>query len=420
MPIYIYKAIDKQGRETSGSIEGDSPAQVATNLSSKGYHPTSIVESKKGSKKTETAREKKGLQTEIKIPFLSGRVKQRDITLFTRQMSILLDAGMPTVRSLNILKQQAKAGRFQDILASLAEEVEGGKSLSEAMAGYPKVFPPLYINMIKAGEASGSVGVVLARLADFSEKAQQLISKVKSALTYPLLVILVAIGILGFLITFVVPKFLSIFEDVGASLPAMTQLLVTVSTFARERWYVGLAVIVGLIILFKLLGKISFFRLNIDRLKLRLPIFGSLLRKIAIARFSRTLGTLISSAVPILQALSIVRDTVANEVIKRAIIKVYDSVKEGESIAKPLEVSGVFPLFVVNMIDVGEETGSLDNMLAKVADAYDDDIDTTVNTLTSLLEPLLIVGMGLIVGFIVIAMFMPLIGLMSALGGGGM
>jgi type IV pilus assembly protein PilC len=295
--------------------------------------------------------------------------------------------------------------------------VTTGGSLSEALTKYPKVFSPLYINMVKAGEAGGVLEIVLERLSTFMEKNLELGRKIKAALTYPALVVLFAGGVLLFLTVYLIPQFMGIFEtlDVG-KLPTITAVTMSISNFFQNQWYIGIGALIGLFVFYKALLKNEKAKYLIDKGKLRLPIAGDLLRKIEVTRFSRTLGTLISSGVPILQALRITEGVVNNKVISDAIGKVHNSIREGESIASPLKASGVFPLMVVNMVDVGEETGSLDEMFVKVADIYDSEVDTTVDSLTSIIEPVLIITMGLIVGFIVVSMFLPLIKLMTSIG----
>jgi type IV pilus assembly protein PilC len=419
MPVFAYKAMDAKGKEVKNIIEADNTAQAINKLRDKGLFPTNVVEhkGKKTGKVAPVPGSKPGMSMTITIPFLAGKVKPKQLTLFTRQLATLIDAGLPLVRSLTVLRDQSKPGPLKNTLNGLAQDVESGSTFSEALAKYPKVFTKLYINMVKAGEVGGVMDVVLARLAEFSEKSEKLASKIKAALVYPSCVMFFATGVLVFLITFIVPKFMTIFKEVDAALPPMTQMLLFASNFMKNYWYIGIGGIVGFVVVFKTMSKIPFCKFYLDFAKLQMPVFGQLLRKVGVARFARTLGTLLASGVPILQALLIVRDTSGNEIIAKAVGNVHDSIREGESIAKPLERSKAFPLFVVNMIDVGEETGSLDQMLNKIADAYDDDVDTTVGALTSLLEPLMIVGMGLIVGFIVISMFLPLISLMGKLGG---
>jgi type IV pilus assembly protein PilC len=296
--------------------------------------------------------------------------------------------------------------------------VEGGSTFSEALAHHPKIFNRLYVNMVRAGEAGGVLDVTLTRLADFQEKAQKIKNKVISAMVYPVVVICVAVAILSFLMVVIVPRFKEIFTDLleGKELPALTQLVLAVSNLMKERILIVLPVLIGIVVLIKLVGKTTKGRYLLDAFKLNAPVFGPLIRKVGISRFTRTLGTLIASGVPILQALNIVRETSGNAVIAKAVGQVHDSVKEGESIVQPLEASKVFPPMVVSMIEVGEETGALPDMLMKIADVYDDEVDNAVAALTSLLEPIMIVFLALIVGTIVIALFLPLISIIGTLG----
>ncbi len=420
MAIFTYKALNKKGKQIKGNVEADSNTQALEKLRETGLLPTYVAEDKKGKKRrgAQSAGGGGGLQMEIKIPFLTGGVKVKDLTVFTRQLATLIEAGLPLVRSLNILRDQAKPGGLKTSAAKLATEVEGGSTFSDALGRQPKIFSKLFVNMVKAGEVGGMLEVVLKRLAEFAEKAQRLAQQIKSAMYYPIAVMSFAVAVLFFLITFIVPKFMEIFKDVGSDLPPLTLGLMKVSDFLQNQWLIGIAGVVAIVVFFKILAKNKKARYLLDAIKLKIPVFGMLAQKVSIAQFSRTLGTLIASGVPILQALSITRDTAGNEIIARAISKVHDSIREGESIAGPLGESKAFPLMVGNMVDVGEETGNLDQMLVKIADTYDEEVDAAVSGLTSLIEPLLIVGMGLMVGTIVIAMFLPLITLITALGGG--
>ena len=342
------------------------------------------------------------------LSFLKGRVKAKQLVIFTRELATLLSAGLPLLKSLSTLHDQLGPGPLKETVASVSLDVERGDSFSEALSKQPKVFPKLFVNMVKAGEAGGVLEGILKRLVDFLEKQQRLYGKVKSALMYPVFVLTMAVLILILLLTFVIPTFTTMFSELGEALPLPTRALIAISSAFRYRWYAIILVIVGLVLLYRMLARNPATKARIDRLKFQLPLFGPLIQKIVIARFSRTMGTLLASGVPILTALEIVKDATGNEVIANAIGKVHSSVKEGESVARPLEESGVFPSMVVKMVNVGEETGELDSMLIKVADTYEEEIDETVSGLTSLMEPVLIVVLGLIVGFIVIAMFLPL------------
>ncbi len=354
------------------------------------------------------------------------KAKPADITLFTRQLATLLDAGLPLVRSIRILQdQQSDGSQLKIVLRDVASSVEGGKTFSDSLSKYPNVFDGLFVNMVRAGEAGGVLETILNRLADFSEKSEKLKKKVKSAMTYPAVVLSIAGIVVVFLLTFVVPRFQSMFSQQGKELPVITQTLIDISNAMKGFvmfenpiiTIVGVGVIIGAIAGIKFLLKTKGGKYTIDSFKINAPIFGELVKKVIVARFTRTLGTLIASGVPILQALDIVGDAVGNAVVAKAIDNVHASIKEGESIVAPLRESGIFDPMVVGMIDVGEETGTLSEMMIRVADTYDDDVDTAVDGLTSLLEPLLIVFLALIVGTIVIAMFLPLLSLMKGMGG---
>lgn len=342
---------------------------------------------------------------------LRKKVSTKSLVLFTRQLATLIAAGLPLVKSLRTLQDQLESGTFKGVIKSIADEVESGANFSEALAHFPKVFPDFYINMIKAGELGGMLEDILKRLSEFLDKTQKLKDRVKSALMYPMFVMIVAVLILIMLMVFVIPTFTSMFSEVGGSLPVPTRILIVISEITRRIWFLIPLLPVALIAIYKAIIKNPNRRFIIDKMKLRIPIVGNLIQQIAVARFSRTLGTLLSSGVPILAALQTVRDTIGNEFIARAVIQVRDSIKEGESVSGPMEASKAFPPLVTKMVSIGEETGDLAKMLIQIADNYEDEVDVAVSGLTSLLEPLLIVFMGLIVGFIVVSMFMPLFSL---------
>jgi type IV pilus assembly protein PilC len=358
------------------------------------------------------------MSMEIKMPRLfRARVKPKQLMVFTRQLATLVDAGLPLLRGLRILLKQEKHPALREALNGMGEAVEGGGTFSESLGQYPKIFDPLFISMVRAGEAGGVLEVVLDRLAEFMEKAEKIKNKVKSAMVYPVVVLVAALGILIFLLTSVIPKFEAIFNDLleGQALPMLTQFVIGISNFVKTRGLMVLGVIIVLVVANKMFGKTGAGRLMRDRLRLKMPLFGPMFTKAAIARLTRTLGTLMSSGVPVLQALNIVRDTAGNEVIAQALQKVHDAVKEGDTMATPFESSGVFPGMVVSMVDVGEETGALPEMLVKIADNYDDEVDTAVEGLTSVLEPIMIIVLALIIGVIVIAMFVPLISIIGSM-----
>ncbi|MDX9702112.1 MAG: type II secretion system inner membrane protein GspF [Candidatus Auribacterota bacterium] len=419
MQKFKYVAMTNQGKEVTGLIEAENTTIAIGQLREKGLFPTSIAPDKGGKsanspRSKNSGKKKSMLNMEIKL-FTSGRVKTSLLALFTRQLATLIDAGLPLLRSINVLREQQSQGTLKNTLEDVAMSVEGGSSFSEALGKFPKIFTPLYVNMIKAGEAGGVLEVVLNRLAEFAEKSEKLKKRIKSAMVYPAFVIGVAAAVLSFLVTFIVPKFAEMFYDLKLELPWMTSFLITVSDLFKKQWYIPLIAIAALIVVLKLIRKSKKGKYLIDKLLLNFPLIGMLIRKVAIARFTRTLGTLITSGVPILQSLMIVKDTSGNEVVSRAVEKVHDSIREGESIVEPLKSSTVFPPMVISMIEVGEETGALAEMLIKIADNYDEDVDAAVEGLTSLLEPFLIVFLAVVVGFIVIAMFMPLISLLQQL-----
>jgi type IV pilus assembly protein PilC len=420
--------MDSKGAETEGVIDAESQSQAIASIRSKGYFPTKVVDmTASGQKKQVVAavggggkQEKgKGFQMQLKLPRLGAkRVKAKQLMVFTRQFATLIDAGLPLLRGLRILLKQEKHPALREALNGMGESVEGGSTFSEALAQYPKIFDKLFVNMVKAGEAGGVLEVVLNRLAEFMEKAERIKNKVKGAMVYPIVVLVAAVGILIFMLLTVIPKFEDIFKDLleGQALPPLTRMVIVISNLVKNQGLYLLAVIIVIVVFVRLWRKTDSGRYNLDKLKLRMPLFGPLFTKTAVARFTRTLGTLLSSGVPVLQALAIVRDTAGNEVISRAIQQVHDSVKEGDTMAMPLEASGVFPGMVVSMVDVGEETGALPEMLMRIADNYDDEVDSTVEGLTSVIEPIMIIGLAGIVGTIVIAMFMPLISIITRLG----
>lgn len=412
MPVYRFEAMNAQGQSIKNEIEAVSEEEAIEKIRAQKLFPTSIKQraDRRGTTATGAARKRK---TTLTI----GGVSSKQLTTFTRQLSTLQDAGLPIVRSLRILEGQLKPGVLKNTLYTVGDDVEGGMTLSEALQKHPKAFDKLYVNMVRAGEIGGVLDAILQRLADFREKAQRLKKQIIGAMIYPVAVITVAGGILAGILTFIVPKFKQMFDELDVELPAMTQMLMAFSDFMKHRWYWGLAGIAGIIVFVKVLGATSGGRYIIDKIKLKIPVFGSIISKSVIARFTRTLGTLVASGVPILEALNITKETAGNMVVSRALGHVHDSIREGESIAEPLSQSKICDDMVVNMIDVGEETGDLDKMLLKIADQYDDDVDTAVAGMTSLIEPIMIIFLGGAVGFIVIALFMPLISLMNSMGG---
>jgi type IV pilus assembly protein PilC len=426
MPRYTYVALDARGQESTGLVDANSTNEAIGELRRAGYFPTHVYEegattavaTKAARQKTSKAprAERKARGKNI-VLFQKKTVKPKVMMIFTRQLSTLIDAGLPLLRGLNVLAKQERDAVLKTTINKLADSVQGGSTFSEGLAQHPRLFNDLYVNMVKAGELGGVLEVVLTRLAEFQEKAQKIKNKVVAAMVYPLIVLVLAVGIMTFLLVFIVPKFEAIFHDMlgDKPLPAITLFVISVSNFVQNNWGILLGVAVGLIVAYKLVARSRAGQVFLDRVKLRAPLFGDLIRKTSISRFSRTLGTLVTSGVPILQALNITRETAGNSVIARAISQVHDSVKEGESIVMPLEASGVFPPMVISMIDVGEETGQLPEMLLKIAEVYDDEVDNSVAALTSMLEPIMIVFLALVVGTIVIALFMPLISIISGL-----
>jgi type IV pilus assembly protein PilC len=419
MPRFRFTAMDGSGAETDDMIEAESRSQAVQMIRSKGLFPTRIVEADAQRRKGGASGAKAGgklANRQLRLPrMFGGRVKPKQLMTFTRQLATLIEAGLPLLRGLRILLKQEKKPALREALAGMGEAVEGGSTFSEALAQYPRIFDNLFVNMVRAGEAGGVLEQVLVRLAEFMEKAERIKNKVKSAMVYPIVVLIAAMCILTFLMIFIIPKFNDIFKDLlgGKALPPLTQFVIAVSNLFAHRWYLIIGTIVGLFVALRLIRRTEWGGATLDRLKLRMPLFGTLFRKSAIARFSRTLGTLMGAGVPVLQALNIVRDTSGNRVVATAIQRVHDSVKEGDSMAMPMEASGVFPDMVVSMVDVGEETGALPEMLVRVAANYDDDVDTTVEGLTSVIEPIMIILLALIIGTIVIAMFVPLISIIS-------
>jgi len=426
MPKYSYVALDARGSETSGEIDAENQNTALVKIREKGLFPTSVSEATASTmstgKKSKSSRSKSsggsaGLKKEIAMPVLFSRVKTKELMVFTRQLATLVDAGLPLVRSLQVLEKQEKNPGLKKALGEMADSIQSGSTFAEALAQHPKIYNKLYVNMAKAGEVGGVLDTVLIRLAEFMEKAQKIKNKVVSAMVYPMVVLFMALGILTFLMIVIIPKFKQIFEELleGQALPGLTQFVMNSSELMTTKLPFLIIIIVGLVVLFKLAAKTKAGLYVVDRLKLGMPVFGNLVRKTVVGRFTRTLGTLMSSGVPVLQALNIVRDTSGNEVVARAVIRIHDAVKEGENMAPPIEASGVFPPMVVSMVQVGEETGELPEMLMKIADSYDDEVDNAVASLTSVIEPLLIVFLAVVVGTIVIALFLPLISIIGNL-----
>ena len=414
MPVYEYEAMNAEGKAIVDQVEARSQDEAITKIRQLNLFPTRVTERKAVA---EVAGRPGVPRRMRKKAFVIGGVGSKQLSTFTRQLSTLTDAGIPVVQALNILEHQMRPSALKNVVGSVADEVEGGASLSEAMTKFPKAFDDLYCNMVKAGETGGMLDVVLQRLADFREKAARLKRKVVGALIYPVAVLTIASLIIAGLIRYIIPSFIKMFEELDVALPAPTRLLLAITDFFTSYWYVALAAPFALFVLFKVIVSTQIGRVAMDWLKFHVPLFGNIMSKAAIARFTRTFGTLIASGVPILEALNISRDTAGNKVLANAIQNVHDSVREGDPIAAPLGQSHVCDDMVVNMIDVGEETGNLDAMLLKIADTYDMEVDIAVEGLTRLMEPILVVMLGVIVGFIVISLFLPLISIMNSLAG---
>src|SRR6266704_1132963 len=425
MPRFNYVALDARGQEATGLVEAASTNAAITQLRQAGYFPTSVIEEaiigadgqearRRAAKMARTTkpRAKKGIAL-----FERKKVRSKVLMIFTRQLATLIDSGLPLLRSLNVLAKQERDKLMKKTIIKVADSVQSGSTFSDALALHPRVFNDLYVNMVKAGEVGGVLELVLTRLSEFQEKAAKIKNKVIAAMVYPGIVMTMAVGIMTFLMIFIVPRFEAIFHDIlgDKPLPPVTRFVIGVSGFMKHDGLIILGAVIAIVTFYKLIGRTRRGRLVIDNFTLRMPLFGNLNRKTAISRFARTLGTLVTSGVPILQALNITRDTAGNAAIALAISKVHDSVKEGESIVQPLEASRAFPPMVISMIDVGEETGKLPEMLLKVADVYDDEVDNSVAGITAALEPIMIVCLALIVGTIVIALFMPLIAIIQGL-----
>ncbi len=424
MANFQYIALDSKGEQTTGVVAANTDAEAVQMLRGQGLYPTQVVEEGKGTlaggagKKKKKAKKGKGAKA-------GGKVKPKILMIFTRQLATLIDSGLPLLRGLNVLGKQEPNPVLKATINNLADSVQGGSTFSESLGQHPKMFNKLFVNMVKAGELGGVLEIVLKRLAEYQEKAHKLKGKIVSAMVYPMIVMFIAVAIMSFLMLFIVPKFRAMFSEMGdGQLPLISRFVFGFSDWMLARpfflpnsvWI--LFIVVGAWTGFAAWTRTKKGRHIVDSAKLKLPIFGDIQRKSAIARFTRTLGTLVTSGVPILQALNITRDTAGNTVVAGAIDKVHDAVKEGESIVTPMSGSGIFPNLVVSMVDVGEETGQLPEMLLKIADVYDDEVDGAVTALTSILEPIMIVILALVVGAIVFALFLPLIQVIKEMQGG--
>ena len=444
MATFQYIATDSTGKEVRGTVDAGDRNSAISAVRAQGLLPKALGEVKSQTPSSSPAasaaksrkppkapsaadgKKKGGLKSDIKISikmpkFLQGKIKTKVLTQFTRQLATLVNAGLPLMRGIDVLKRQMKDPQMQDALNGISENIAAGGTFSEALTAYPKIFDKLYVNMVKAGEAGGVLEVVLARLAEFAEKSEKIKNKVKGAMIYPCVVLVAAVGITWFLLVMVIPKFKQVFNDMlgGAALPAITEAVIHASEFMQHNGLLIGAVVFSLIVVFKLVGKTEKGAYLFDALKLKMPVTGTLAQRSAVSKFTRTLGTLLSSGVPILQSLAITRDTTGNRVLMNAIQSVHDAVKEGESMTQPLAQCKVFPPMVVSMVEVGEETGALAEMLTRIANTYDDEVDNAVAGMTAAIEPTLIIVLAVVVGTIVVAMFLPMIKIIQSVSGGG-
>ena len=434
MATFQYIAKDSAGNETRGTVEaGDRNSAIAA-VRAQGLLPTapgevkssSLAKPQQAAKGNVPDKKKSGLNRDIKINiklpnWLQGKIKTKVLTQFTRQLATLVNAGLPLMRGLEVLKRQMKDQRMLEALTGISDNIAAGGTFSESLTAYPKIFDHLYVNMVKAGEAGGVLEVVLGRLAEFAEKSEKIKNKVKGAMIYPCVVLFAAIGITAFLLVAVIPKFQQVFQDMlgGAALPPITQFVIDASGFVQNNGLQILVGVVAVIVILKVIGRTEKGAYFFDVLKLKMPVTGTLTQRSAVSKFTRTLGTLLSSGVPILQSLTITRDTTGNRVLTSAIQNVHDSVKEGESMTQPLSQCKVFPPMVVSMVEVGEETGALADMLTRIANTYDDEVDNAVAGMTAAIEPALIIVLAVVVGTIVIAMFLPMVKIIGSVSGAG-
>jgi general secretion pathway protein F len=402
MPVYAYKGLSGQGKAVAGIVDADTPKGARLKLRREGIFPTDVTEEQRRTEKTAAAR------SQFNVAILTERVSPQDLALTTRQLSTLVGAGLPLVECLSALVEQTESARIKRVLSQVREQVTEGVSLADALKGHPRMFTDLYINMVRAGEASGALDVVLLRLADYTENYAALRDKVRSALTYPVLMGVVGATILFFLLSYVVPKVTKIFSENKATLPLMTTILLAISGFLQEYWWLVVGTILVIVVSIRLSMRTPAGRLRFDRYTLAIPYVGKLIKKVALARFARTLSTLLTSGITLLTALDIVKNVVSNTMLTQAIDEARSSIREGQSIAPPLKKSGLFPAMLVHMIAVGEKSGELEQMLAKAADAYDREVESSVQAVTSILEPVMILIGGGVVLFIVMAILLPI------------
>lgn len=400
MAVFVYTGRTRSGQTITGEMEAATREAVAAKLRTQQIIATNV----------------RGKPRDITIPGFGGGVDEKEIVVFTRQFATMIDAGLPLVQCLEILASQQENKVFKKALTEIRQSVEGGLTFAAALKQHPKIFTSLYANMVEAGEAGGILDTILNRLAIYMEKAMALKKKVKSAMIYPSTIVTVAMVVVIFLLVFVIPTFKAMFEGFGAALPLPTVIILDLSRLMITYWYLLLGIPVGLVLGLRMWYKTAAGKLAVDTFMLKTPVFGMLIRKVAVAKFTRTLGTLISSGVAILDGLDITARTAGNKVVERAVLQTRASIAEGKTIAEPLKASGVFPAMVVQMIAVGEQTGALDAMLSKIADFYDEEVDTAVANLTALLEPMLMVFLGVIIGGVVIAMYLPIFKLVTVVG----
>lgn len=415
MAKFKYIALDKEGRELSGVIESTSENRARKELAAQGFSVSRIAEV------AAIASDKKATAAKAKKPLFGTGVKKENITVFSRQLSTLLKAGLPLLRALEVIGRQEKNSYFKAVVEQLADNVRTGNKFSDGLSQHPKIFDKLYVNMAKAGEAGGVLDVVLDRLSTFQEKALKTTNKVKSAMVYPIVIMGVAVAIVAILMIFVVPQFQKIFTDMlkgNARMPALTQMIIDISDFMKENYILTGLIIVGVILFVKIFFKTKIGIRVWDTAALKLPKIGDLVMKSTVARFTRTFGTLLASGVPILEALTITRGTIKNSLISDALSRVHDRVRDGENLSTPLDQQNIFPTMVTSMVEVGEETGQLPEMLNRIADNYDDEVDNSVGAITSIIEPIMIVFLAVVVGTIVIALFLPIIQIIQNLTGG--
>lgn len=399
MPVYAYKAYDASGAAVSGIIDADTPKEARAKLRRQSIFVTKVDEAGEGV----------SLTSEVKVARLWRRVRRQDVVVMTRQLATLVRSGMPIVQALTAISEQLEGHAMQRVVYGVRERVNAGEPLADALEQHPKLFNELYVNLVRAGEAAGALETILGRLADYMEAVQKQRSKVLSSMIYPALMIVVGSGVLLFLMTFVVPRLTQVFEEMGQDLPVMTQILIAVSGFLGSwRFLVLIAVVIALVVVVRLNTRSGRGRFLLDRLRLRVPVAGGLARKIAVSRFARTLGTLLAGGIPVLKALDIVQGVIGNAVLGQAIAEARQRIGEGASMSDELRKSQEFPPIVVHMVAVGEASGSLEEMLLNVADTYDNEVEVATNSLIALIEPLMIVLMGLVVGFIVLSILLPI------------